>query len=140
SLALAKALGKVGVLVGNGWGFVGNRLFAPYLREAQLLVEEGASVEAVDAALTGFGMAMGPFAVDDLAGIDVGWRIRREHPPPGPAGERVPRVADRLYELGRYGQKTGAGWYRYEPGSRTPLPDPEVQRLIEDTARAAGVA
>jgi 3-hydroxyacyl-CoA dehydrogenase len=139
SLALARTLGKVGVLVGNGWGFVGNRLFMPYLREAQLLVEEGASVEAVDAALTEFGMAMGPFAVDDLAGIDVGWLIRHHHPPPGPADARVPRVADRLYELRRYGQKTGAGWYRYEPGSRTPLPDPEVHRLIAETAQAGGI-
>jgi 3-hydroxyacyl-CoA dehydrogenase len=138
SLALAKTLGKVGVPVGNGWGFVGNRLFFPYLREAQLLVEEGAAVEAVDAALAGFGMAMGPFAVDDLAGIDVGWRVRQEVPHLTPPGERAPKVADRLYELGRYGQKTGAGWYRYE-GGRTPVPDPAVQRLIEETARAAGV-
>src|SRR5262249_49160914 len=98
SLALAKTLVKVGVPVGNGWGFVGNRLFFPYLRETQLLVEEGATVEAVDAALTGFGMAMGPFAVEDVAGIDVGWRVRQEYPQLTPAGQRAPRVADKLYE------------------------------------------
>jgi 3-hydroxyacyl-CoA dehydrogenase len=138
SLALAKTLGKVGVPVGNGWGFVGNRMFFPYLRQAQLLVEEGATVEAVDAALTNFGMAMGPFAVDDLAGIDVGWRVRKEYPQLNPPGQRAPQVPDRLYELGRYGQKTGAGWYRYKDG-RTAVPDPEVQKLIEETARQAGV-
>jgi 3-hydroxyacyl-CoA dehydrogenase len=137
SLALAKSLGKVGVLVGNGWGFVGNRLFFPYLREVQLLVEEGASVEGVDAALTEFGMAMGPFAVDDLAGIDVGWRVRKEYPQLSPPGQRSPLVADKLYELGRYGQKTGAGWYRYE--GRKPTSDPQVKKLIEDTAIAVGI-
>jgi 3-hydroxyacyl-CoA dehydrogenase len=137
SLALAKTLGKVGVLVGNAWGFVGNRLFFPYLREAQLLVEEGATVDGVDAELTEFGMAMGPFAVDDLAGIDVGWRVRQEYPQLSPPGQRSPLVADKLYELGRYGQKTGAGWYRYE--GRTPVVDPAVTKLIEETARAAGI-
>jgi 3-hydroxyacyl-CoA dehydrogenase len=137
SLALAKTLGKVGVLVGNGWGFVGNRLFFPYLREAHFLVEDGATVEGVDAALTEFGMAMGPFAVDDLAGIDVGWRVRQEYPQLSPPGQRVPLAADKLYALGRYGQKTGAGWYRYE--GRTPKVDPEVTKLIEETATAAGV-
>jgi 3-hydroxyacyl-CoA dehydrogenase len=138
SLALAKTLGKVGVLVGNAWGFVGNRLFFPYLREAQLLVEDGATVESVDAALTDFGMAMGPFAVDDLAGIDVGWRVRQEYPQLSPAGERSPLVADKLFEMGRYGQKTGSGWYRYD--GRTPVVDPVVTNLIEETARAAGIS
>jgi 3-hydroxyacyl-CoA dehydrogenase len=137
SLALAKTLGKVGVLVGNGWGFVGNRLFFPYLREAQLLVEERASVDAVDASLTEFGMAMGPFAVDDLAGIDVGWRVRKEYPQLTPPGQRSPLVADKLYEMGRYGQKTGAGWYRYE--GRKAVVDAEVTKLIEDMARGAGI-
>jgi 3-hydroxyacyl-CoA dehydrogenase len=137
SLALAKTLGKVGVLVGNAWGFVGNRLFFPYLREAQLLVEEGATVEGVDAALTEFGMAMGPFAVDDLAGIDVGWRVKQEYPQLNPKGQRSPLVADKLYELGRYGQKTSAGWYRYE--GRKPVVDPVVTNLIEETAQSAGI-
>ena len=138
SLALAKTLGKVGVPVGNAWGFVGNRLFFPYLREAQLLVEDGATVEGVDKALTEFGMAMGPFAVDDLAGIDVGWRVKKEYPQLNPQGQRAPLVADKLYELGRYGQKTGAGWYRYE--GRTPVVDPVMTKLIEETARNAGIA
>jgi 3-hydroxyacyl-CoA dehydrogenase len=139
SLALARTLGKIGVVVANCRGFVGNRMFHPYQREAQLLLEEGASVEEVDRALVGFGMAMGPLAVGDLAGLDVGWRIRKEHRHLVPAGERDPLVADRLCEMGRFGQKTGAGWYRYQAGSRTPTPDPEVERLIEEAARQAGI-
>jgi 3-hydroxyacyl-CoA dehydrogenase len=82
-------------------------------------------------------MAMGPFAVDDLAGIDVGWRVKQEYPQLHPPGRRTPLVADKLYERGRYGQKTGAGWYRYE--GRTAKPDPEVAQLIEESAMAAGV-
>jgi 3-hydroxyacyl-CoA dehydrogenase len=140
SMGLAKPLGKVGVLVGNCRGFVGNRMFHPYQREAQFLLEEGATVEQVDTALTDFGMAMGPLAVGDLAGLDVGWRIRKEYRHLEPAGRRVPLVADRLCEMGRYGQKTGAGWYRYPEGSRAPVADPEVQRLIEESARGAGLA
>jgi 3-hydroxyacyl-CoA dehydrogenase len=140
SMGLAKTLGKVGVLVGNCRGFVGNRMFHPYQREAQFLLEEGATVEEVDAAMTDFGMAMGPLAVGDLAGLDVGWRIRKEYRHLEPAGQRVPLVADRLCEMGRYGQKTGAGWYRYPEGSRAPVADPEVERLIEESARGAGIA
>ncbi len=139
SLDLAKRLGKVGVLVGNCRGFVGNRMFEPYLRETQFLVEEGATVEQVDAVLTGFGMAMGPFAVSDLAGLDVGWRIRKEYAHLVPQGQRVPLVADRLCEQGRFGQKTRAGWYRYAEGSRMPLSDPEVERLIKDRAAEADI-
>ena len=139
SMALAKTLGKVGVLVGNCRGFVGNRMFGVYQREAQFLVEEGARIEDVDAALVDFGMAMGPLAVGDLAGLDVGWRIRKEYQHLIPPGTRQPLVADRLCELGRYGQKTSAGWYRYAEGSRSPQPDPDVERLIADSARAAGI-
>jgi 3-hydroxyacyl-CoA dehydrogenase len=125
--------------VGNCRGFVGNRMFHPYQREAQLLLEEGARVEEVDAALVDFGMAMGPLAVGDLAGLDVGWRIRKEYQHLTPRDERQPVVADRLCEMGRFGQKTGAGWYLYPEGGRTPVPDPEVQALIEDCARRAGI-
>jgi 3-hydroxyacyl-CoA dehydrogenase len=139
SMGLAKALGKVGVLVGNCRGFVGNRMFHPYQREAQFLLEEGATVGQVDSALTDFGMAMGPLAVGDLAGLDVGWRIRKEYRHLEPAGQRIPLVADRLCEMGRYGQKTGAGWYRYPEGSRAPVADPEVERIIEESARAVGI-
>lgn len=138
SMALAKTLGKVGVLVGNCRGFVGNRMYGPYQREAQFLLEEGARVEEVDAALVAFGMAMGPLAVGDLAGLDVGWRIRQEYKHLNSPGERQPLVADRLCEQGRYGQKTGAGWYRYD-ANRTATPDPEVEKLIVECARSAGI-
>ena len=138
SLALAKKLGKVGVVVGNCRGFVGNRMMLPYMREAQLLVEEGATPEQVDRALYDFGMAMGIFAVDDMGGIDLAWRVRQEYKHLDEPGERVPLVLEKLYEMGRYGQKTGAGWYRYDE-NRKPIPDPQVNALIEKTAREAGI-
>src|SRR5262249_24425393 len=119
---------------------VGNRMYHPYQREAQFLLEEGATVEEVDRVAVDFGFAMGPLAVGDLAGLDVGWRIRKEDQHLIPRGERQPLVADRLCEMGRYGQKTGAGWYRYHPGERMPIPDSEVQRMIEEAAKNAGIA
>ena len=139
AMALAKKLGKVGVVVGNCFGFVGNRMMFPYMREAQFLVEEGATPEQVDNALTDFGMAMGIFAVDDMAGIDVAWRVRQEFRTSEQPGMRKPLVADQLYAMNRLGQKTGKGWYRYDE-DRKPIPDPEVNSLIEKTARAAGIA
>jgi 3-hydroxyacyl-CoA dehydrogenase len=139
SMDLAKRLGKVGVLVGNCRAFVGNRMFDPYIREAQFLVEEGAKIEEVDAALTAFGMAMGPLAVLDLAGLDVGWRIRKEGGFAQPPGRKAYRAEDRLCELGHFGQKTGAGWYRYEGGLRTATPNPEAARFAEEAAREAGI-
>jgi 3-hydroxyacyl-CoA dehydrogenase len=138
AMALAKSLRKVGVLVGNCWGFVGNRMMLPYMREAQFLVEEGATPAQVDRALYDWGMAMGIFAVDDMGGIDVQWRVRQEHQPSEKPGLRQPLVLDKLYRMGRLGQKTGAGWYRYDE-NRKAIPDPEVVALIETTAREAGV-
>jgi len=138
-MQLSKTLGKVGVLVGNCRGFVGNRMFGPYRREAQFLVEEGASVEAVDRALSDFGMAMGPLATGDLAGLDVGWRIRKEYRHLEVPGIRQPFAEDRLCELGRYGQKTGAGWYKYDDQRRA-TPDPLVAELIAKWVAEAGIA
>jgi 3-hydroxyacyl-CoA dehydrogenase len=138
-MQLSKKLGKVGVLVGNCMGFVGNRMFGPYRREAQFLIEEGASIEAVDNALYEFGMAMGPLATGDLAGLDVGWRIRKEHPHLQKAGLRKAFIEDRLCELGRFGQKTGAGWYKYDE-NRKPSPDPQVASLIRQFTAEAGIA
>ncbi len=129
AMALAKNLKKVGVVVRNGFGFVGNRLFIPYMDQAQLLVEEGASPEQVDRALVDFGMAMGPLAVADLSGIDVFWRIQQELPAVSANG------IDRLYAAGRYGQKTGAGFYKYDE-NRKPVPDPEVLTLLQKAHRA----
>jgi 3-hydroxyacyl-CoA dehydrogenase len=138
ALAFARRLGKVGVVVGNCPGFVGNRMMFPYMYEAQFLAEEGATPWQIDQALTDFGMAMGIFAVDDLAGLDVAWRVRQELGQFREPGVRKPLVADRLCEMGRFGQKTGRGWYRYE-NARTPLRDPEVEALIEQLATAAGI-
>jgi 3-hydroxyacyl-CoA dehydrogenase len=138
AMGLAKKLGKVGVLVGNCRGFVGNRMFFPYMQEAQFLAEEGATPWQVDAALYEWGMAMGIFAVDDMAGIDVAWRAHQEHKHLEKPGARKPLVMDKLYEMGRYGQKTGAGWYRYDE-NRRPIPDPEVEALIEKMADWAGI-
>ena len=137
SMDLSKRLRKVGVLVGNCFGFVGNRMFWPFQREAQFVLEEGATVEQVDQAHVKFGMAMGPHAVSDLSGIDVFWRINEEIKDTIPEGMRQPLVSPKLYELGRYGQKTGAGFYNYE--GRKAIPDPEVQSLIESLANEAGI-
>jgi 3-hydroxyacyl-CoA dehydrogenase len=128
-LQLAKTLSKVGVVVGNCRGFVGNRMFHCYRREAQFLVEEGAAVDAVDKALTDFGMAMGPLATADLAGLDVGWRIRKEYRHIQKPGVRQPIAEDRLCELGRFGQKTRAGWYKYDD-NRNKSVDPAVTQLL----------
>jgi 3-hydroxyacyl-CoA dehydrogenase len=137
-MQLSKKLGKVGVLVGNCMGFVGNRMFGPYRREAQFLVEEGASVEGVDNALHDFGMAMGPLATGDLAGLDVGWRIRKEFRHLQKPGVRQAFIEDRLCELGRFGQKTGTGWYKYDE-NRKPSPDPQVADLIRQWTSAVGI-
>ena len=141
SLKLAKQLGKVGVVVGNCFGFVANRMLAYYMREAYLLLEDGASVSQIDNALTDFGYPVGPFGMQDIAGIDVGWRIRPHLKAAGKTRAEGPQsaVPDRLYELGRYGQKTGAGWYRYEPGSRTRTADPLVEDIATEEAARRGV-
>lgn len=131
-MALAKALKKIGVVVGNGFGFVGNRMFLPYMEQAELLVEEGAAPKQVDRALTAFGMAMGPLAVADLSGIDVFWRIQQEAP--AAIGNRRASAIEKLHAAGRYGQKTRAGWYRYDE-NRKPLPDPDVLALVQKQHR-----
>ena len=138
ALALAKKLGKVGVVVKNSTGFVGNRMMLPYMYEAQFLVEDGATPEQVDRVLTTFGMAMGIFAVDDLGGLDVAWRIRKELNQFSEPGARRPLVADALVEMNRLGQKTGKGWYKYE-GGRTPLTDPETTAVIDRVTAGAGI-
>ncbi len=138
-MQLSKKLGKVGVLVGNCRGFVGNRMFGPYRREAQFLVEEGASIESVDKALFDFGMAMGPLATGDLAGLDVGWRIRKEYRHLEKPGLRQPFAEDRLCELGATARKPAAGWYKYDE-NRRPILDPEVNEMVHRWAREAAIA
>ena len=122
---LAKRIGKVPVLVGVCHGFVGNRMLHAYFDQAFAMLYEGCQPEDIDGALYDFGMAMGPFAMSDLAGLDVSWRIRQE------TGEKNP-IADRLCELGRFGQKTGSGFYRYESGSRKPIPDEVTKQIVEE--------
>ena len=135
--ALAKRLGKLAVSAGNCPGFIGNRMLRVYRREAQLLLEEGASPRQVDSALEEWGMAMGPFAVQDLAGIDIAMSSRHVFAALDGPGSRTPRVMQALYERGHLGQKTGAGWYRYDD-KRTRLPDPEVNAILERAARESG--
>ncbi|HXJ17665.1 MAG TPA: 3-hydroxyacyl-CoA dehydrogenase NAD-binding domain-containing protein [Candidatus Polarisedimenticolia bacterium] len=137
-MQLAKKLGKVAVLVGNCPSFVGNRMFHIYTREATFLVEEGAAVDAVDKTLYDFGMAMGPLAVHDMAGIDVGWRVRKEHRHLEKPGVRLQFAGDKLCEMGRFGQKTGKGWYKYDENRRA-IPDPEVAELVRKWSAEAGI-
>ncbi len=137
-MQLSKKLGKVGVLVRNCRGFVGNRMFHHYGREAVFLVEEGVSPQSVDQALYDFGMALGPLATGDLAGLDVGWRIRKEYRHLEKPGVRQAIVGDRLCELGRYGQKTGAGWYKYDE-TRHAAADPETNEMVRKWAIDAGI-
>ena len=130
TMKLSKTIGKIGVLVGICDGFVGNRMLYAYRRQADFLLEEGALPDQIDRVIYDFGMPMGPYAMGDLAGLDVGWRIRQRQAATRPAHLRYSTVADRVCELGRFGQKTSAGWFRYDPGSRTPIPDPVVNELV----------
>jgi 3-hydroxyacyl-CoA dehydrogenase len=142
SLKLAKRLGKVGVVVGNCFGFVANRMLAYYMREAYLLLEEGATVPQIDNVLTDFGLPVGPFGMQDIAGIDVGARIRMYLKSIGKTRAEGPQSAipDRLFELGRYGQKTGAGWYKYDaPGGRNRAVDPLIEQLANEEAAKRGI-
>ena len=139
SMDAVRRIGKLPVLVGVCDGFVGNRMVAQYAREAEFLLEEGASPEQVDAALKAFGLAMGRFTMSDMAGLDIAWAGRKRTAATRSAHLRYSKVADRLCEMGRFGQKTGAGFYRYAQGDRTPIPDPVVQDVIEQCAREAGI-
>ena len=138
-MALAKKIGKTAVVSGVCDGFIGNRMVEQYLRQAMFLLEEGASPPQVDAALEDFGMAMGPFRMSDLAGNDVGWRIRKRRYVEKPH-VAYSRIADRLCEAGRFGQKTGKGWYAYEPGQRKAIAGPRRRRVDRQlTAPSLGI-
>jgi 3-hydroxyacyl-CoA dehydrogenase len=136
-LKLGRQIGKVTAVAGNTDGFVANRSRAPFTTEMVILLEEGALPEQVDKVFLDFGYPMGPFAVGDLAGLDIGYATRKRRKAADPDYRMLP-IADKLVELGRKGQKTGAGWYRYEKGDRTPRPDPEVARVIKETAAELG--
>jgi 3-hydroxyacyl-CoA dehydrogenase len=137
-MKLAKTLKKTPVVSGVCDGFIGNRMLHEYVRQAGYLVEAGASPQQVDAAIEAFGFAMGPFRVGDLAGNDIGWRIRKrralEHP-----DLKSPTVGDKLCELGRFGQKTQAGWYDYKPGDRTAYPSKVVEDMIAKHRAELGI-
>jgi 3-hydroxyacyl-CoA dehydrogenase len=138
AMALGKQIGKIPAMAGNTDGFVANRSRAPFNAEMVILLEEGCLPEQVDKVMVDFGYPMGPFAVGDLAGLDIGAAGRRRRAAENPNYRKLP-IADKLVELGRYGQKTGAGWYKYEKGDRTPHPDPEVAKIIKDVAAELGV-
>jgi len=138
-MGLAKTIKKTAVVSGVCDGFIGNRMLEQYLRQSLFLLEEGALPAEVDRALEGWGMAMGPFRMSDLAGNDVGWYIRKRRYAERP-DVAYSRIADRLCEEGRFGQKTGAGWYRYEAGRRDAIPDPDVDEMIAGYRREKGIA
>ena len=138
-MALAKKIRKVPVMSGVCYGFIGNRMLQPYFREAQLCLVEGATPAQVDNAMESWGMAMGPIRVADLAGIDVGYKARQALPESERGDPRASRVADVLAEMGRLGQKTGAGFYQYDAQTRKHASDPLVQEIIEREAQALGV-
>ena len=140
ALGVARTIRKLPVVARVAEGFIGNRIFFAYRIQCELMLEEGAYPEDVDAAMTAFGLAMGPFAVNDLSGLDISWHTRKRLAATRDPKARYPVVLDRLCEMGRYGQKTGAGWYRYPEGARRGLTDPDVHALIDKSAAEKGIA
>ncbi len=138
AMKLGRQIGKVSAYAGNCDGFVANRSRIPFTMEQNLMVEEGALPEQIDKVMVDFGYPMGPFGVNDLSGLDVSYQTRRRRKAEDPNYRMLP-VPDRLVEMGRKGQKTGAGWYRYEAGDRTPHVDPEVHRIIKEVAAENGI-
>ncbi|HSD44096.1 MAG TPA: 3-hydroxyacyl-CoA dehydrogenase NAD-binding domain-containing protein [Burkholderiales bacterium] len=138
-MKLSKAIRKLGVVSGVCDGFIGNRMLEEYVRQAYFLVEEGALPQQVDKALQDWGMAMGPFAMMDMAGQDIGWHIRKRRRAEDPERQVYPAWIDRVCEMGRFGQKTGKGVYKYETGSRAPIPDAEIEKLIVAYSKETGV-
>jgi len=136
-MGLAKKIKKTAVVSGVCDGFIGNRMVEQYIRQALFLLEEGATPKQVDRAVESWGMAMGPFRMSDLAGNDIGWAIRKRRYREQP-DLKYSKIADRLCEQGRFGQKTGLGWYRYEAGRRDAVPDPAVEQMIVDYSKEIG--
>jgi 3-hydroxyacyl-CoA dehydrogenase len=138
TMKLAKTIRKIGVVAGVCDGFIGNRMIEQYSRQAGFLLDEGASPQQVDRAIEAIGFAMGPFRMGDLAGNDVGWYIRKRRYVEKPH-LKYSRTADLICEQGRFGQKTGAGWYDYQAGDRTPHPSPLVEEILAGHRRALGI-
>ena len=139
SMSLAKKIKKIPVCVGVCDGFVGNRMIHTYLREAEYLIEEGALPQQVDHAIESFGFAMGPFRMCDLAGLDIGWAIRKRRKSEGLVSKRYVSIPDQLCERGWFGQKTGGGYYTYVSGSRVPIVNPEVNAIVENASSEKGI-
>ena len=138
AMALGRRIGKVSGLAGNSDGFLANRSRGPFGMEVNILIEEGALPEQIDKVMVDFGYPIGPLAVSDLSGLDISYDTRKRRAQQYP-NYRKQLIADRIVEAGRLGQKTNAGWYRYEPGDRTPHPDPEIVRIIKETAVELGI-
>ncbi|MGB9646254.1 MAG: 3-hydroxyacyl-CoA dehydrogenase NAD-binding domain-containing protein [Stellaceae bacterium] len=138
AMDLGRKIGKISAMAGNGDGFVANRSRTPFGTEMNIMVEEGALPEQVDKVMVDFGYPIGPFATADLSGLDIGYDSRQRRAAENPNYRKMP-IADAIVEAGRLGQKTGAGWFRYEKGDRTPHPDPEVARIIKEKAAEMGV-
>ncbi len=139
AMKLGRAIGKISGYAGNCDGFVANRSRGPFNIEQGLMIEEGALPEKIDRVMVDFGYPMGPFAVNDLSGLDISYDTRKRRAAADPAYRKMP-IPDRLVEMGRKGQKTGAGWYRYDKGDRTPIVDPIVHQIIKDVADELGIA
>jgi len=139
ALALGKRLGKLAVVARVGEGFIGNRIFAAYRRQMEFLLEEGCLPQQVDRALEDWGLAMGPFAVFDLTGLEIAWKTRQRQAATRDPRARYAAIADRLCEAGRFGQKAGLGWYRYAPGARRGAPDPAVEAIIRAARAEKGI-
>ena len=139
-MALAKKIRKTAVVSGVCDGFIGNRMIHRYVEQAGYLLQEGALPQQIDKAIEKWGMAMGPLRMGDLAGNDIGWAVRKRRYAEDPEyAKRAPRIYDRLCEQGRFGQKTGKGFYKYEAGKRDPIPDPEVEKVIVDYSKEIGI-
>ena len=138
-MKLSKDIDKVGVMVGVCDGFVGNRMLYYYRTQAEFLLEEGALPHQVDKVIYDFGFPMGPFAMGDLAGLDVGYLVRQHRRKTKPSNDRYSFIGDRIVEMGRHGQKNGKGWYLYKDGSRKPEPDPEIEKLILGISKELGI-
>ena len=140
AMGIGRKVGKISVLVGNCFGFVGNRMLHGYTGEGTFLLESGAMPQQVDGAIYNFGLAMGPFAMGDMAGLDVGWLVRKGKAADRPSNEEYGgTIPDRICELGRFGQKTAGGYYDYKEGDRTPIPNTEVQAIIEQVSKEKNI-
>ena len=138
-LQFAKRLGKTPVISANAFGFIGNRIYAAYRRQCEFMLEEGAYPEQIDQALEQYGFAMGPFAVADMSGLDIAWAMRKSLAPTRNPEHRYVSIPDSLCLAGRFGRKTGSGYYYYPPGAKSGVVDPEVRRVIDEASASKGI-